>query len=89
MEHRYATRTRVYEHVELWNRRESYGEFETENMGSGGIFVKNCQDKIGSIKFVTIKFSHNPNLSFKASHDAIVVHKTDRGVGFKWVSTQH
>lgn len=89
MEHRYAKRTPVNEQVELWNGREKYGEFETENMCSGGIFVKNCQNKIGRIKYVTIKFSRNPNLSFKASRDALVVHKTDNGVGFKWPPAQH
>ncbi|MFT5676515.1 MAG: hypothetical protein ACI808_002460 [Paraglaciecola sp.] len=89
MENRYAERSQTNERVELWKGKEKYGEFETENMCSGGIFVKNCQNRIGNIKSVTIKFNRNPNLSFKASHDAVVVHKTKHGVGFKWNPAQH
>ncbi|MFT4939294.1 MAG: hypothetical protein ACI88A_002334 [Paraglaciecola sp.] len=89
MEHRYTGRETVNEHVELWNGIEKYGDFEAENMCSGGIFVKDCQNKIGSTKSVTITFSCNPNLSYKASHDAIVVHKVNNGVGFKWITAHH
>jgi hypothetical protein len=86
MEHRYAERSQVNERVELWNGKEKYGEFETDNMCSGGLFVKNCQNEIGIIgsKSLTVKFCHNPNLSYQASHDALVAHKTKNGVGFKW-----
>lgn len=89
MEHRYVARTPVNERVELWNGYEKCGEFESENMCSGGIFIKNCQNEIGRAKTVTITFSCNPNLSYKASHEALVVHKAHNGVGFRWVSAQH
>jgi hypothetical protein len=86
MEHRYDQRSQVNEPVELWNGEEKYSEFEIENICSGGIFVKNCLTKVDTLaaKTLTIKFSYNPNLSYQASHQAILVHKTNNGIGFKW-----
>ncbi|MFT4807265.1 MAG: hypothetical protein ACI9LX_000582 [Paraglaciecola sp.] len=87
MNNRFTERSRVNERVELWNGKEKYGEFETENMCSGGIFVTKCQHQIITLgpKSLTVKFCRNPNLSYQASHDAVVVHKTNNGAGFKWV----
>jgi hypothetical protein len=87
MEYRYAERSQVNERVELWSGKEKYGEYESENMCSGGIFVKKCQNKIDSLnpKSLTVKFCRNPNISYQASHDVVVVHKTTEGVGFKWI----
>ena len=89
MENRYVEREPVNERVELWNGHKKYGDFESENMCPGGIFVKNCQLEISGVKSLTIKFSCNPNLSYVASHDAVVVHKTHNGVGFRWTSSHH
>jgi hypothetical protein len=87
MQHRFTERSQINEPVELWSGKDKYGKFETDNMCSGGIFVKKCQNKISSLsaKPLTILFCSNPNLSYQASHAAIVVHKTNNGVGFKWV----
>jgi hypothetical protein len=87
MNSRSNERSKVNERVELSRGKEKYGEFETKNMCSGGIFIKKCQNQtiiLGSAS-VTIKFCHNPNLSYQSSHDAIVVHKAKNGVGFKWI----
>jgi hypothetical protein len=87
MNNRFNERSKVNERVELSRGKEKYGEFETANMCSGGIFIKKCQNQINILgsSSVTIKFCHNPNLSYQSSHDAIVVHKTNNGVGFKWI----
>lgn len=87
MNNRFTERSKVNERVELSRGKEKYGEFEAENMCSGGIFVKKCQNQViifGSTS-VTIKFCYNPNLSYQSSHDAIVVHRNNNGVGFKWI----
>ncbi len=87
MNNRFNESSKANERVELSCGEEKYGEFETENMCSGGIFIKKCQSQIIILEStsVTIKFCHNPNLSYQSSHDAIVVHKTNNGVGFKWI----
>ena len=86
MGNRYLERRPVNERVELWSGHKKCGDFETENMCPGGIFVKDCQNEISGVKTLTIKFSSNPNLSYKASHEAAVVHKGNNGVGFRWTS---
>lgn len=86
MEHRYADRSQVNEHVEIWDDKELCGEFETENLCPGGVFIKDCQNILGASnsKVFIVKFCCNPNLSYTASHNAVLVHKNDKGVGFKW-----
>jgi hypothetical protein len=86
MEHRYIERAQVNERVELWNDKYLYGEFETENWCSGGVFIKGCQNIVGNFnsKLFMVKFCSNPNLSYIASHNAVLVHKNDKGIGFKW-----
>lgn len=91
MEYRCAERSPVIEQVELWNGTQKYGEFETKDYCSGGIFVKDCQNKVDthSASSLTVKFCHNLNLSYQASHYAVVVHKTDNGLGLKWSHKQY
>jgi hypothetical protein len=91
MEYRYAVRSRVFERVEIWDGQKKYGDFETENWCSGGIFVSSCHNQIDCFggKYFTIKCSLNPNLSYQASYSAIAVHKTNAGIGFKWSHRQY
>jgi hypothetical protein len=91
MEYRYAERSPAIERVELWNGKEKDGEFGTKDFCSGGVFVTNCQNKVDThtTSFLTVKFCHNPNLSYQASHHAVVVHKTDNGLGLKWSHRQY
>ncbi|WP_297821165.1 hypothetical protein [uncultured Paraglaciecola sp.] len=89
MEHRYESRQSVHEIVELWNGNTKYGNFETDNLCSGGIFIKNCQNKIGNSKHLTIKFKNNPNLSYHASRCGLVVHKNTMGIGLMWTHLKH
>ena len=84
MEHRYGKRQSVREHVELWNGEIKYGEFDTANLSSGGIFIEDCQQDVGNQHCLTIKFSKNPNLSYQASRRALIVHKNKKGVGLMW-----
>jgi len=86
MDNRYAERSVISERVELWNGKEKYGEFETKNHCSGGIFVENCRNKMGtfSARTLTVKFCYNPNLSYQASYAALIVHETNNGIGLKW-----
>jgi len=84
VEHRYASRQSVHELVELWNGNTRYGNFEIDNLCSGGIFIKNCQDKIDNSKCLTVKFKNNPNLSYDASRFGLVIHKNTMGIGLMW-----
>ena len=81
MEQRYGNRQSVREHVELWDGERKYGEFETANISSSGIFIEGCQREIGSQRCLTIKFAKNPNLSYQSSRSALVVHRSRTGVG--------
>jgi hypothetical protein len=84
VEHRYGKRQSLRERVELWNGEMKYGEFDTANFSSGGIFIEDCQQDVGKHQCLTIKFTKNPNLSYQASRRAIIVHKNRKGVGIKW-----
>ena len=89
MEHRYESRQSVHEIVELWNGNTKYGNFETDNLCSGGIFIRNCQNKIGNSKHLTVKFKNNPNLSYDVSRFGLVVHKSTLGIGLMWTHLKH
>lgn len=85
MEHRIGRRVAVSVEVELWSGRERYGCYTTGNIGAGGIFVKHCQDVIGSNDFLTAKIS--PCVfsgDTPRSLTALVVHKSESGAGLMW-----
>ena len=84
MEHRYGKRQSVREHVELWNGEIKYGEFKTANLSSGGIFIEGCQQDLGNLRSLTIKFAPNPNLSYQHSRKALIVHRNHNGMGLMW-----
>jgi hypothetical protein len=89
VEYRYGKRQSVREHVELWNGEIKFGEFDTANLSSGGVFIEDCQQNIGKQHCLTIKFSKNPNLSYQASRRARIVHKNRKGVGLMWTNSNN
>jgi hypothetical protein len=87
MDHRNGTRISADVSVELWCGSRKHGEYQTDNIGLGGMFVKHCEDVVSKGDLLTAKI--NPfGTSTPEQHNlkVVVVHKSDCGAGLMWAS---
>lgn len=85
LEHRIGRRKKVKGLVELWQDDNRRGVFELANIGSGGLFLKSRQTAFNEGETFTIKSKIGNPVGLKGHYlKAMVVHRTDNGIGLMW-----